>query len=206
MQFEQLCQFFPDLPVHEQTRVAEDVRQAAQATLYLSPRPRATSVVIELENALARARATPGESISLSRRAWVLVDGDPEAEMRVLPRRKGRADVLLAGLKLARDDVEETDDNHGGREADPDLLAFVSLLGTIYETAANAIVTFSIDPMSGALNSPFGRFVLEALRIFYPDEREIPPGTVRTLVQRLAQFKPELETPPPKAGAGLARS
>jgi hypothetical protein len=37
----------------------------------------------------------------------------------VLPRRKGRADVLLAGLKLARDDVDETDDGHGGREADP---------------------------------------------------------------------------------------
>jgi hypothetical protein len=206
MQIEQLCQVFPDLPVHEQTRLAEDVRQAALATLYSNPRPRPTSVAIELENALAQARATPGKSISLSRRAWVLVGGDPEDEERVLPRRKGRADVLLAGLKLARDDVDETDDGHGGREADPGLLAFVSLLGTIYESAANAIVTFSIDPMSGVLSSPFGRFVLEALRIFFPDEREIPIGTVRTLVQRLAQFKPELRDAIPESGGGLAGS
>jgi hypothetical protein len=184
--------------------MAEDVRQAAQATLYSNPRLRPTSVVIELENAVAQARATPGKSISLSRRPWVLVGGDPEDEMRVLPRRKGRTDVLLAGLKLARDDVAETDDNHGGREADPGLLAFVSLLGTLYETPANAALTFSIDPMSGVLNSPFGRFVLEALRIFYPAEREIPIGTVRTLVQRLAQFKPELRDAAPESGGGLS--
>jgi hypothetical protein len=67
-------------------------------------------------------------------------------------------------------------------------------------------VTFSIDPMSGVLSSPFGRFVLDALRIFFPDEREIPIGTVRTLVQRLAQFKPELRDAAPESGGGLAGS
>ena len=40
MQIEQLCQVFPGLPIHEQTRVAEDVRQAAQANpLFKPPSP-----------------------------------------------------------------------------------------------------------------------------------------------------------------------
>jgi hypothetical protein len=145
--------------------------------------------VIEMQNAVARARARPAKSISLSRRAWILVGSDPEDEQRVLPRRKGRVDVLLAGLKLARDDVEETDDNRGGREADPRLRAFVSSLGMIYESTANKALTYKIAPASGELSGPFGRFVLEALRLFYPGS-DIPIGTVRTLVQRLAQFKP----------------
>jgi hypothetical protein len=83
LQIEQLCRCFPALPAYQKTRVAEDVRQAAQATLYSSPRPRPTSVVIELDNAVAQARATPGKSVSLSRRAWVLVGGDPEGEVRM---------------------------------------------------------------------------------------------------------------------------
>jgi hypothetical protein len=136
MQIERLCGVFATLPAHARTRVAEDVRQAAQATLYLSARPRPTNVVFELENAIAQARAVPGKSVSLSRRGWILVGGDPEDEERVLPRRKGRVDALLAGLELARDDVEETDDSRGGREADPRLRAFVSSLGMIYESSA----------------------------------------------------------------------
>jgi hypothetical protein len=89
MQIEQLCGVFPGLPAHQQTRVAEDVRQAAQATLYSRARARPSSVVIELEDAVAQVRARPGKSILLGPRAWVLVGGDPEAEERVLPRRQG---------------------------------------------------------------------------------------------------------------------
>jgi hypothetical protein len=139
---------------------------------------------------IARVSLTQADLVLLSRGAWVLVGGDPEDEERVLPRPKGRSSILVAGLKLARDDVEETDDNRGGREADPRLRAFVSSLGMIYENIANKELTYKVDPASGELTSPFGRFVLEALRLFYP-KSEVPIGTVRILVQHLAQFKAE---------------
>jgi hypothetical protein len=64
-------------------------RQAAQATLYSSAQPRPSSIVIELEKAIAQVRASPGKSVWLSRRAWVLVGGDPENEERVLHRGGG---------------------------------------------------------------------------------------------------------------------
>jgi hypothetical protein len=197
-QAERLCRFLPALPTYQETRVAEDVRQAAQATLYSSAEPRPSSVVIELEDAVAQARARPGRSIWLSRRPWVLVGGDPEDEERVLHRGKGRLAMLLAGLQLARDDVEESGDKRGGRPADARLRIFISNLGMIYETNANRSLTHSVDPASNALNSPFGLFVLEALRVLYPGEIEIPLGGVRTIIQHLAQFKPELRKHGPR--------
>jgi hypothetical protein len=109
---------------------------------------------------------------------------------------------LRAALKLARDDVEESGDKGGGRQADARLRIFISNLGMIYETAANQTLTCSVDPMSGGLNSPFGLFVLEALRFFYP-EREIPIGAVRTLVQRLARFEPDAAKREGSSGGGL---
>jgi hypothetical protein len=177
MQIERLCSVFPGLPVHEQTRVAADVRQAAQATLYSGARPRPTSVVIELENALAQARATPGTLISLSRRAWVLVGGDPEDEQRVLPRRKGRVDVLLAGLTLARDDVGETDDDRGGRKADPRLRAFVSSLGMIYESTAKKAVTYKTSSAAHSDASSSKRSVSSILKTRSQSVRSAPSSS-----------------------------
>ena len=109
---------------------------------------------------------------------------------------------MRAALKLARDDVEESGDKGGGRQADARLRIFIGNLGMIYETAANQTLTYSVDPVSGGLNSPVGLFVLEALRFFYP-EREIPLGAVRTLVQRLARFEPDAAKREGSSGGGL---
>jgi len=65
-------------------------------------------------------------------------------------------------------DFLPNDDHKGGGQADDRIGSFVAGLGGIYIRGTHRRPTFTIDPHSGDVAGPFGRFVIDATRFLYP--------------------------------------
>ena len=180
-------------------RVAAQVRQAARAVFERSPAPRPTAILKQLEKASRHARNTYSALKDLSDYVWLYAGIEADQKDTQLRNVRELADRLERAVETARDNVRSTQNAKGGRHADSRIQAFVLVLAMIYKEVTGNRPTYTIDPNSGGLASPFGRFAAEAFRAFYPGD-ETPWGAVSKAVQHAVAFERDTEpfTPPPE--------
>ncbi len=105
-----------------------------------------------------------------------------------MSRTEDRLDFSVEDIDKATEviqaDVRSNMANRGGRKSDDRLYQFATSLAQIYADVTSLPPTHTVDPNTGACTSPFNRFVLEALREFYP-EVPVPWAAAREAMRRV---------------------
>ncbi len=182
---------FTELPLA--LNIAYDVRQSAWGAYRKAPEPRASSLPKELRKLLKAARTRAVDPSGVQTYLWPYLGVEDEAGIDELcASRTDLTEAIEQAIQTAQSDPETLLSQLGGRHRDPRIDAFVVFLAQIYRRETGKRPTTTTDPQSGALNSPFDLFVLEAFRHFYP-EGPVPQGSVQTTIQQVVEFERETE-------------
>ena len=173
-----------DLPASRRSAIFWNVQQAARA-FERPPAPRLTSVRNELKNARKRHKEDPAQRVDLSEEERLYVRA---ATVEPMSRTEDRLDFSVEDIDKAIEviaaDVLSNMAHRGGRKLDDRLDQFVTSLAQIYAGVTSLPPTHTVDPVTAEYKSPFNKFVLAALREFYP-EGPVPWEAAREAMRRV---------------------
>ncbi len=174
-----------NLPASRRSAVFSNVRQAARAFERL-PALRLTDVRNKLEAVRKRYSKDPCARIVLSDAETRLYARAAMSEP--MSRTEDRIDFSLEeidkAIEVVKADVRSNRDDRGGRKLDDRLGQFVTSLAQTYADETGFPPKHTVDPNTGDCVSLFNRFVLEALREFYP-EVPVPWAAAREAMRRV---------------------
>jgi hypothetical protein len=173
-----------DLPASRRSAIFSNVQQAARV-LKRPPAPRLTSVRNELKNARKRYKENPAQHVDLSEEARLYVRA---AMVEPMSRIEDWFDFCVEDIDKAIEvieaDVRSNMANRGGRMSDDRLYQFATSLAQIYADETGLQPKHTVDPVTQECTSPFNKFVLAALREFYP-EGPVPWAAAREAMRRV---------------------
>ena len=174
-----------NLPASRRSAVFSNVRQAARVFERL-PAPRLTDVRNKLEAVRKPYSKDPCARIVLSDTEMRLYARAAMSEP--MSRTEDRIDFSLEeideAIEVVNADIRSNMTDRGGRKLDDRLDQFATSLAQIYADETGLPPTHTVDPNTGACTSPFNRFVLEALREFYP-KGPVPWAAAREAMRRV---------------------
>lgn len=173
-----------NLPISRHSSILSNVQQAARVFERL-PTPRLTSVRRELKEARKKYKEDPAQHVDLSEEARLYVRA---AMVEHMSRTEDRFDFSVEDIDKATEiveaDVLSNMANRGGRKSDDRLDQFVTMLAQIWADETGLRPTHTVDPVTAECKSPFNKFVLEALRQFYPGDG-VPWAAAREAMRRV---------------------
>ncbi len=174
-----------NLSASRRSAVFSNVRQAARVFERL-PALRLTDVRNKLEAVRKRYSKDPCARIVLSDAETRLYARAAMSEP--MSRTEDRLDFSLEeiekAIEVVKADVRSNMANRGGRKSDDRLYQFATSLAQIYFDETGLRPKHTVDPVTQECTSPFNKFVLEALREFYP-EVPVPWAAAREAMRRV---------------------